>query len=165
MMLIALFDSRIRHLQDLQVARHPSHQGKPYLLHVLRVLRFEAISQPYQDRFPSTSRKEKQKQDGLEPQCSSQYPLLFLLRLSYVMCYLLSCISVSLAFVHHRLHTRVLKSPLKMYIYTRSVDIDISSGYVNRKFPAVTSRTLVVLTLMGFFVFAMVSKKGKRFCS
>ena len=153
-------------MQDVQVTGYGIDQGKPYLLHVLRILRFEAIRQPYQDRFPSTSRKEKQKQDGLEFQRSSQYyPLLFLLRLSYVMCYLLSCISVSLAFVHHRLHTRVLKNPLKMYIYTRSVDIDISSGYVNRKSPVVTSRTLVVLTLMGFFVFAMVSKKGKRFCS
>ena len=149
----------------MQVTRHPPHQGKPYLLHVLRILRFEAIRQPYQDRFPSTSWKEKQKQDGLEAQRSLEYPLLFLLRLSYVMCYLLSCISVSLAFVHHRLHTRVLKSLLKMYIYTRSVDIDISSGYVNRESPVVTSRTLIILTLIGFFVFAMASKKGKRFCS
>ena len=111
-------------MQDLQVARHPPHQGKPYLLHVLRILRFKAIRQPYQDRFPSTSRKEKQKQDGLGPPRSLEYPLLFLLRLSYVMCYLLSRISVSLAFVHHRLHTRVLKGPLKMYIYIRSVAID-----------------------------------------
>jgi hypothetical protein len=31
--------SRVRDMQNLQIARHSSHQGEPYLLHVLRVVR------------------------------------------------------------------------------------------------------------------------------
>lgn len=30
--------SRVRHLQDLQIPRHPPHKGESYLLHVMRVL-------------------------------------------------------------------------------------------------------------------------------
>ncbi|CAL1710201.1 unnamed protein product [Somion occarium] len=53
---------RIRHLQDMQITRYTPHEGESYLLHVLRILWIETFGQPYQDRFPGTGRKEKQKQ-------------------------------------------------------------------------------------------------------
>lgn len=57
--------SGIRHMQNMQIARHPSYQRKPYLLYGLRVLWVKAFRKRDQDWFPSTSRKEEQEQDWL----------------------------------------------------------------------------------------------------
>jgi len=57
--------SGVCHLQDLQIARHTAHQGEPYLLCRLRVLRKQAVRQCYQERFPGPSWKTVEEQDWL----------------------------------------------------------------------------------------------------
>lgn len=46
--------SGIRHMQDMQVARHALNKGKSYFLHGLRVLRLPAVSKRRQDRIPGS---------------------------------------------------------------------------------------------------------------
>lgn len=55
------YHSRIRHLQNLQIPRHNPYEGEPPLLHDLRVLWLEAISQRHQDWFPGSDRQEKKE--------------------------------------------------------------------------------------------------------
>lgn len=57
--------SRVRYMQDVQIARHSPQQGEPYFLHVVRVVRVEAFRRDNQDWFPGASGEEKQKQDRL----------------------------------------------------------------------------------------------------
>ncbi len=49
----------------MQVPRYTPHEGKPYLLHVMRVLRFKTFRQCHQDRFPGSGRKADQEQDRI----------------------------------------------------------------------------------------------------
>ena len=58
--------SGIRCVQDVQIPRYPSYEGKPYLLRLLRIVRFKTFSQCHQDRFPGAGREESKKQDRLE---------------------------------------------------------------------------------------------------
>ncbi len=41
-------------MQDVQVARHTPNKGKSYFLHVMRVLRFQAVSERREDRIPGS---------------------------------------------------------------------------------------------------------------
>ena len=59
--------SGIRDLQNVQVARHPPHEGDPYLLHDMRVVRVPTIRQRHQEWFPGPGHQEEQEQDRLNP--------------------------------------------------------------------------------------------------
>jgi translation initiation factor 2 beta subunit (eIF-2beta)/eIF-5 len=52
--------SGIRNVQNVQVARYPSHKGESDLLHGVRVLWVQAVRLCYQDGLPSTSWSEKE---------------------------------------------------------------------------------------------------------
>lgn len=62
-LIILTYRSRVRHLQDVQVAGHAPHEGEPYILHGVRVVRIPAVRQHHQDRLPGAGWEEKQKQD------------------------------------------------------------------------------------------------------
>ena len=57
--------SRVRHMQDVQIAGYAPHEGEPYILHVVRIMRIPAVRQRDQNRFPGAGREEKQEQDWL----------------------------------------------------------------------------------------------------
>jgi hypothetical protein len=58
-------NSGICYLQNMQITRHATHEGEPYLLHVVRVMRVETLCQSHQERFPGPGWEEKQEQDWL----------------------------------------------------------------------------------------------------
>ena len=62
---LTLASSGVRHMQNMQVARHSPNKGKPYLFHGLRVLWLSAVGERRQDWIPSPSWQAQQKQNRL----------------------------------------------------------------------------------------------------
>lgn len=52
---VASLHCRVRHVQDLQVARHDPHQGQPVVLHDMRVVRINTIRSSHQEWFHGTN--------------------------------------------------------------------------------------------------------------
>jgi hypothetical protein len=58
--------SGIRYMQNLQISRYTSDEGKSHLLHVVRVLWIAAFGKRHQEWFPGADWEEEQEPDRLK---------------------------------------------------------------------------------------------------